>query len=130
MAHPAISSSPEERTALLNASFSKESQNFITSDEIGLVKLWDFKGNELQRIRTDSFGIKFNVIAFSPDGQNILTNSLRGETKLWLTPKGFLNKRVHQFSLHELYKEGVRLEPEDLIKVIQKEEIGKNFEGG
>ncbi|AEE54178.1 hypothetical protein [Haliscomenobacter hydrossis] len=72
----------EEHSGILSLAFSIDDEKILTGSEDGIVKLWDVKTKQLEKL-FENHTDPVNSVAFSPDGRKILTGSEDSSAILW-----------------------------------------------
>jgi WD40 repeat protein len=75
-----INSWTADAKIIYDLAFAPDHQKIATAAR-GKIKIWDFQGNLLQEIKTDSFPVY--GVSFSPDGQKIAAISRDGTARRW-----------------------------------------------
>ena len=67
---------------MLSVAFSDDSQTIVSSDDRGIMKVWNAEGREILSIKAPEKGIR--RVQFFPSQKSIVSMSESGVAKLWL----------------------------------------------
>jgi WD domain, G-beta repeat len=97
--------------------FSPDGKKALTGSRDNTAKLWDIASGKADKTFTGHTNY-VTAVAFSPDGKKALTGSYDNTAKLWNIATDAIEDRVYVFSLYEMAKAGLQIEPEDTPQYI------------
>jgi WD40 repeat protein len=102
---------------ITTVAFSSDGKKVLTGSMDNTAKLWDIESEKAEKT---FIGHARGVItvAFSSDGKKVLTGSGDETIKLWDMEKGAIEGWIYVFSLYDMAKAGLKLEPEDMSRYI------------